>query len=137
MKLLFCFILFIVSLGAFAQKASLTVKIDGIAVEGGKVLLAVYNSKDDFLSDYIFAGREAQIKNGEATVFFEDMAYGKYAISTFFDKNENGLLDTNFIGIPKEPYAFSMNPTNNFGPPSFEQAAFVLCNPNHTIKITY
>jgi len=35
-------------------------------------------------------------------------------------------LDTNFLGIPKEPYGFSNNPSTLFGPPSFKKASFVL-----------
>lgn len=137
MKLLFCFMVLCGSLNAFAQKSTLTVKVDGVKSEQGILLLAMYTSEEDFLSDDIFIGKKAQIHNGETTVIFEALPYGKYAISTFFDKNENGILDTNFIGIPKEPYAFSMNPSNTFGPPSFEEASFILCSPNQTIKITY
>jgi uncharacterized protein (DUF2141 family) len=129
--------IFFVPLSTFAQTTSLTVKVEGIKDEEGTVLLALYTSKSDFLSDNIFVGKKAHVQNGEATILIDDLPYGKYAISTFFDKNENGILDTNFIGIPREPYAFSMNPSSSFGPPSFEEASFLLCNPNHTVRITY
>jgi uncharacterized protein (DUF2141 family) len=42
----------------------------------------------------------------------------------FHDANENGELDTNFLGLPKEAYAFSNNAKVTFGPPKFEKAMF-------------
>lgn len=49
---------------------------------------------------------------------------GIYAVKVFHDVNDNGLLDTNWIGIPKEPYGFSNDAMGTFGPPSFVQASF-------------
>lgn len=101
------------------------------------VLLALYTSHADFLGEDIFMGKEASVIHGKATIVFQNVPYGRYAMSSFFDKNENGRLDTNFIGIPKEPYAFSMNPSSNFGPPSFDEAAFTLDSLSQSITITY
>jgi len=50
----------------------------------------------------------------------------KLAIGVYQDKNENGKLDKNAVGIPTEPYGFSNNPKRGFGPPTFEQAAIDL-----------
>jgi hypothetical protein len=47
------------------------------------------------------------------------------AIGVYIDENENGKLDTNFFGIPKEQYGFSNN-TKAFGIPKFEAAAFAI-----------
>ena len=137
MKLIVCFTFCLISMGGLAQQTDLTVKIEGLHSEEGTVLLAMYSSKDEFLGDDILTGKEGRLQNGRVTILLEGIPYGEYAISTFIDKNENGLLDTNFIGIPKEPYAFSMNASNNFGPPSFKEAAFELDSPNQTITITY
>lgn len=137
MRLYFCFMFSLFSLGTYAQKTTLTVKVEGIRAEEGKILLALYESEVEFLGDEIYIGKEAHIHQGRATFVLENIPHGLYAISTFFDKNENGELDTNFIGIPKEPYAFSMNAKGNFGPPSFEQAAFRLRSPSDTLTITY
>ena len=51
---------------------------------------------------------------------------GEYALSIFYDKNDNGELDTNFIGIPKEPVALSNNARPSFGPPKYKDAVFTL-----------
>lgn len=46
------------------------------------------------------------------------VAPGGYAVSLFHDQNRNNQLDT-VLGIPREGFGFSRNPTIRFGPPSF------------------
>ena len=55
-----------------------------------------------------------------------DLAYGQYAIAVYHDKNKNGLLDTNMLGIPLEEYGFSNNARGRFGPASWSQAKFTV-----------
>ena len=55
-------------------------------------------------------------------------------MSSFYDKNGNGKLDTNFLGIPKEPTAMSNNAKGSFGPPKFKDAKFTL-TANTTIQV--
>lgn len=50
-------------------------------------------------------------------------APGRYAVIVVADVNSNGKLDTNLIGIPKEPVGASRNPALRFGPPKFEETA--------------
>ena len=60
---------------------------------------------------------------------------GEVALVVYADENANGLLDRNFIGIPREPLGLS----NNYrpkGPPSFKRAVFTLAeNESRTIDI--
>jgi len=53
------------------------------------------------------------------------LAPGDYAVAVIHDANGNGKLDT-FMGIPREGFGFSRNPTITFGPPSFNAAHFTL-----------
>lgn len=53
----------------------------------------------------------------------ENVEPGEYALLVYFDENNNGRIDKNFIGIPKEPLAFS-NSYRPKGPPSYQRAAF-------------
>jgi uncharacterized protein (DUF2141 family) len=52
------------------------------------------------------------------------VAPGTYAVSVLHDVNSNGDLDTNFLGIPKEPLGFSNGAKPKMGPPSFDAAKF-------------
>ncbi len=66
----------------------------------------------------------ATIRGSSAVCVFKSVPKGVYAISAFHDQNNNGKLDTNFIGLPTEDYCASRDARNSFGPPSFGDAKF-------------
>jgi uncharacterized protein (DUF2141 family) len=114
-------------LGATAQAAEVTVKISGMESEQGQLLVAVYDKADSFL-DSKKALKSLTVTPAEAKVGFSiaSLSDGAYAIAVIHDENGNGELDTNFIGIPKEPIGTSNNVKSRFGPPSFKDARFDL-----------
>ncbi len=69
-------------------------------------------------------GSVAAIRAGTALCVFKGVPKGVYGISAFHDQNNNGKLDTNFIGLPTEDYCASRDARNAFGPPSFADAKF-------------
>ena len=69
-------------------------------------------------------GSVAAIRAGAALCVFKGVPRGVYGISAFHDQNNNGKLDTNFIGLPTEDYCASRDARNTFGPPSFADAKF-------------
>ena len=74
------------------------------------------------------------INNGISEATFPELGNGEYAVKLYHDENGNGNHDQNFIGIPKEDYAFSNNARGTMGPPDYEKAKFALDN-NLTINI--
>ena len=54
--------------------------------------------------------RKVAAGQGEVKLQFKDLPPGNYAVQVMHDENENGQLDTNFLGIPVEGYGFSNNP---------------------------
>ena len=66
----------------------------------------------------------ATIRAGAAVCVFKGLPKGVYGISAFHDENNNGKLDTNFIGLPIEDYCASRDARSSFGPPSFADAKF-------------
>ncbi|HEY0012523.1 MAG TPA: DUF2141 domain-containing protein [Allosphingosinicella sp.] len=75
------------------------------------------------------AGDPAALKRsvpaGTASVRFERVQPGAYAVSLFHDENGNGKFDT-FAGIPREGFGFSRNPAVRFGAPRFRQVVIDL-----------
>lgn len=69
-------------------------------------------------------GSVAAIRGGAAVCVFKGVPKGVYGISAFHDQNNNGKLDTNFIGLPTEDYCASRDARGSFGPPSFTDAKF-------------
>jgi uncharacterized protein (DUF2141 family) len=51
---------------------------------------------------------------------------GNYAVSVHHDDNDNDKMDTNFIGIPKEPIGLSNGAVAKFGPPKYKDAVFTV-----------
>lgn len=106
-----------------ASAASIEVRVQGVTAKG-KVLVAVCD-KTTFLQDCAYSG-SAPAKAGETVVTVDGVPAGSWAVLSYQDENDNGKLDRNVLGIPKEPYAFSRDARGRFGPPSFEDAAFEL-----------
>ncbi|MGC8774318.1 MAG: DUF2141 domain-containing protein [Chlorobaculum sp.] len=107
---------------------TITVKITGLRSTGGNLSLALFNAKKGFPGKYERAVRKAQISAAGSlhVVVFDDIPYGTYAVAVQHDENANGKLDANFLGMPKEGVGTSNNPKSKFGPPSFDDASFVL-----------
>lgn len=101
----------------------LKIVVKNVKGDNGMVLLALYNSADQFMKKEIMT---LQVKptDGEAVAEFKAVALGVYAISVMHDTNGNKELDSNFMGMPKEGFGFSNDAMGMFGPPDFKKASF-------------
>ena len=52
-----------------------------------------------------------------------DVPPGRYGVTVMHDRNANGKLDSNIVGIPTEPDGASRGARGRMGPPAFEDAA--------------
>jgi uncharacterized protein (DUF2141 family) len=107
----------------------LMVEISGLEDATGNVYIAVYNSDSTWLGDVTVLNRKVAISDaldGELVRTELQLPLGEYALSVFYDKDNDGELGTNFIGMPKEPIALSNNAVAKFGPPKYEDAVFTL-----------
>jgi uncharacterized protein (DUF2141 family) len=112
---------------AYAQTGTLTVEISEIQGREGEISVGLYTSSENFPeTDKSYNGRIKKVTGEKAVATFQDVPVGTYAIAVFHDANSNSKLDTNFLGIPNEGYAFSNNVLGTFGPPDFEDASFKL-----------
>ncbi|NTV01614.1 MAG: DUF2141 domain-containing protein [Chlorobiaceae bacterium] len=111
--------------------------LSGVRSGNGEIRIALFNSKTGFPGKTELAFSRAVVSaEGETSVhLLEPVPYGTYAVAVFQDENRNGKLDTNFLGIPKEGVGASNNPKPKFGPPSFEDAKFVVDRPEIALDI--
>ena len=107
------------------EEYNIAVKVNGLSSNKGKVFLAIYDKQEDFLEN-TYRGTTSSIANQTCEVVFENIPKGIYAISIFHDENDNGKMDTNFMGIPKEDYGCSNNASGFMGPPKWKDAKFEL-----------
>lgn len=109
-----------------AQALDINVAVTGLKSDAGSLVLKVYDSEQTWLSDDTVALEERDLAPGDSgqTVSIPvQLKPGRYGLSVYHDKNSNGKLDSNFIGIPKEPVGLSNDHRPKFGPPRFEKAA--------------
>ena len=111
--------------GGDGARGSLTLVVPGLASNEGKVIIALFDSAEGFEKEGAFV-RSAFVEpeNRGAVWTFGDLPFGEYAVRLFHDENGNEKLDTNWMGIPKEPYGFSNDARGKFGSPSYEAAKF-------------
>lgn len=89
-----------------AEEKKLTVQITNVTSEEGQIILAIYNSSENY--DKRIALQEVKLKPEIDTVIFEtNVPDGEYLVMLVHDINKNGKLDTSFIGMPKEPVGLS------------------------------
>ncbi len=120
--------LFTVALAASAQipADTLTIVIEDIRDAGGTLKVQVLAGQEQFEGGGAAVRFREPAAEGALTLTAENLPSGEYAIRVMHDVNGNGELDTNFVGRPTEPYAFSNNARGTFGPATWEEARFVL-----------
>ncbi len=98
------------TLAPLAHAGELTVTISDIRSTKGTLSVAVVNTEAGWDSkEKPVAAQRISATGAEAVLRFEVPA-GSYAVMVMHDENDNGKLDTNFMGIPTEGYGFSNNP---------------------------
>lgn len=112
------------------NECNLTLQITKIRSNKGKILLQLYDAKKAL----IFSASEP-IDEHQCLFPISQLKSGKYAIRYFHDENGNGILDTNWLGIPTEGYGFSNNAVSMFGAPPFEDRLFTAYS-HQTIALT-
>lgn len=103
------------------SQVKLEVIIKNIKEPKGTIRVGLFTTEKDFLKNAA-EGKIVKASGKEITVVFENLKPGDYAVSVIHDENENGELDANIMGIPKEGFAFGNNAMGTFGPPSFDKA---------------
>lgn len=111
---------------SFAQ-SNLEVTVKNIKTTKGTIRVGLFDKEEQFLKNAI-KGQVVKATGETLKVVFENVAEGTYAVSVIHDENENGELDSGFMGIPKEGFGFSNDAMGTFGPPKFKESSIVLPN---------
>lgn len=123
-------VIFLALWATLAQSADLSVRVQGAPAEG-ILILQVYDSPNAF-GDFRDPVREIRAPIQADNLYrIDGIPAGDVAVLVYVDENENGLIDKNFIGIPKEPLGIS----NNYrpkGPPAFGRAKFTISDAEST-----
>lgn len=128
------------SAGTTAFGATLTVTVDNITEDKGVLRIAVYEAANWLDGDRakVLAGQAydvAERQGDEPVVVNLEVEPGEYAALVYHDVNVNRVFDKNFLGVPKEPYAFSRG-FKKLRRPEFEECKFVVGEDGAAITLT-
>ncbi|MEN0004951.1 MAG: DUF2141 domain-containing protein [Bacteroidota bacterium] len=121
-----------------SQTGTIAVEVPEVKVnKSAKVIIRLFNSKDGFPSEGAKAFKEIKLPANSKVIKheFTDIPFGTYAVSVMLDENNNGEMDRNWIGMPKEPVGAS-NMTH-LGKPSFKKCAFELASARKELTIKF
>lgn len=111
--------------------------ITNVKVDKGYILIGIYDVPNDYLKDgkaYSFTTHKVKANGNQTEVILKDIPKGTYAISLCQDINGDKKCNTNFFGIPQEPYGFSNGYNKSYSKPSFNDCKFEV-NDNKTVKV--
>ncbi len=120
-------------IGVAQETYKITVEFSGMKTDKGGLYVGLYDNESSFLKNGI-QNKLVSVKDKKATVVFEGVKPGVYAISSFHDENDNKKMDTRFFGIPKEPVGLSRDAKGFMGPPKYRDAKFTV-DKDITLKI--
>jgi uncharacterized protein (DUF2141 family) len=112
---------------ATSQTAQLTIHIERVSARGGILRLGLYDAAhypDD--NSTPVASADVPANSDIVTVTLKNLPPGRYAIESFQDINANGKMDTDWLGLPLEPYGFSRDARPFLSKPGFNAVAFVI-----------
>ncbi len=128
-------------IGARADDAGAANSIKVVVLDfhsnSGEADCVLFGSPQGFPSDSKIAMKKTRSKivNRQAACIFTAVPPGDYAVSVFHDENANGILDRNFIGMPKEGVGASNDAAGKLGPPKFDDARFTYKGGQQTLTI--
>jgi uncharacterized protein (DUF2141 family) len=109
---------------AEASGTKLVVKVTNLPSKHGRLRCALFDGGKGFPDDVTHAKKRLSVSPHSPVCVFEDVAAGWYAVSVLHDANNNGELDTNFVGFPSEAYGASNNVLPATSAPRWEDSKF-------------
>jgi uncharacterized protein (DUF2141 family) len=123
----------IFSIEIYANDISINIEILGITINGGNILVGIYNNENSFKNNdpdfhYEFSSETETIS------FNINIPNGEYVVAAFQDVNNNKILDRRIFNIPQEPCGY--NNYNGKGiPGNFNKLKTIITNTNNIIQV--
>ncbi|MBK6264546.1 DUF2141 domain-containing protein [Marivirga sp. S37H4] len=136
-SLFLAFQLFQYSIQETETTGTITVEVSEFKNTDGHLLISLFNSAEHFPdnAEESFKNKKVEVDQNKLEVVFENVPFGEYALVFLHDENENGEMDTNFVGAPKEGYGASNDAVNTFSAPKYSDAKFNLNSKTKEISL--
>ena len=102
----------------------ISVLVSGLSPETGTVEVSLFDSAESFFKEPFRQETGEVSEGGQFGAKFLFVPEGDYAIVVAHDANDNGKLDTGFLGFGGERYGYSNNVRTWFGRPNFDDVKF-------------
>jgi uncharacterized protein (DUF2141 family) len=108
---------------ASAAAADITITVQGIRNNTGKIAALAFVNVDGFPDRVALAKAQSQVnaRKGAVTLVLKNVPAGKVALTILHDEDGDGKLKRNIIGIPQEGVGMTGKPLGNRAP-RFEEA---------------
>ncbi|MBT8047460.1 MAG: DUF2141 domain-containing protein [Xanthomonadales bacterium] len=120
---------------AAAELPGINVRVKNVSVSTGTIEVSLFNSAETFMREPFLQESGPVNENGAFETRFVAIPDGEYAVVVVHDANDNGRLDTGFLGFGSEDYGFSNNVRPWFGRPGFDQVKFTVDRPGITVEV--
>jgi len=139
-----CTGILLISLSAshILKAQNITVSISGIRAEKGQIVIGVFKDSDTYHKEEPFVNEifpKINLLQEAMSVQFS-LEPGVYGLCLLDDENNNGKMEYNFLGMPKEGFGFSDYSHKGITKPKFDSFKFTLNkdqNKNISIKVRY
>ena len=129
--------LFVTSfLSAQEQTCDISIEVIGIKNTEGQIMISINKGPEGWPNaNFVEQRFIPEFTLPTFTIIFENMPYGNYAVGVLHDKDNNGKMTKNFIGMPKEAFGFTRDYNVVFRAPKYEEANFDVKDPTKTLAI--
>lgn len=113
--------------------AELEIRVGKISPRGGILRLGLYDAAGYPDDRDPVASADVPATPGGVVVILKNVPPGSYAIEAYQDINANDRMDSDWLGLPLEPYGFSRDARPFLSKPAFARVRFHL-KAGHTIQ---
>ena len=118
------------------ETVTLTITATGLTPLQGQIFVSLFDEEKLYLKKPLMRLNEPVKDSDTLDVEFNELKPGDYAVSIFYDEDNDGELDTGMFRIPKEPVGFSNNARGKFGPAKWKHTNFQVDQDTHiTIQL--
>ena len=115
---------------------TLTVIVKGLRNNHGQIMASLNKGPEDFPDgNYYVQNYYPDFNSPTQKLVIKNLPYGDYAFSLLHDENKSGDMDSNWLGMPKEGFAFSGSYHVVFRAPKYEEANFIINSAELTIEV--
>jgi uncharacterized protein (DUF2141 family) len=118
------------------KTCDISIEIKGLKNTDGQIMISINRGPEGWPEENFIEQRLIPTFTApNFTVVFEDMPYGNYAVGVLHDKDKNGEMTKNFIGMPKEAFGFTRDYNVVFRAPHYEEANFDAETPELKLEV--